>query len=123
MTLLATALAGALGALARVGLSTWAHRFGGHGFPTGTLAVNVVGCFLMGLLATALEHRMTANPALRLAIFGGFLGAFTTFSAFSFETQQMWRNGLGMRAVSYVALSVVLGLLAVRGGMSLGERF
>ncbi len=122
MTLLATAIAGALGTLARIGLSTWAQRLGHGGFPTGTLTVNLVGCFLMGLLAAALEHRMSSNPAMRLAIFGGFLGAFTTFSAFGFETQQLWRNGLALRAVLYVLLSVAVGLLAVRGGMLLGQR-
>ena len=80
MTLLGIALAGAAGALARYGLSGLMHRFLGAAFPWGTLAVNLVGCFLLGLLLEVSRQSGWVSPGFRTIAGIGFLGAFTTFS-------------------------------------------
>jgi CrcB protein len=84
--------------------------------PAGTLAVNISGCFCIGLLARMVDHDM-----LRLALITGFLGGFTTFSAFSLETLQLLRNGLISTAVFYVGASNVGGVLAAWAGWRLAE--
>jgi CrcB protein len=122
MKFLAVALAGALGALARVGLASWTQTLIRGAFPIGTLAVNVVGCFAMGLVAAAFEDRIPASSELRLVLFGGFLGAFTTFSAFSYESLELWQAGWHVRAASYILASLLLSLLAVSLGWTLGGR-
>lgn len=85
-------------------------------FPSGTLTVNLLGCFCIGLLA-----RMVNHDVLRLTLITGFLGGFTTFSAFSLETLQLFRNGLIVNAVSYVAASNLGGLLAAWAGWRMGH--
>ena len=84
-------------------------------FPTGTLIVNLAGCFCIGLLAKMVNH-----DVLRLALITGFLGGFTTFSAFGLETLQLLRNGLHLSAVLYVAASNGGGVLAAWAGWRLG---
>ena len=86
MAWLAIGLAGALGALARYGLSGWVHRFAGPDFPAGTLAVNLAGCFVLGLLTELARHVGWVSPEVRVWVGIGFLGAFTTFSTFGVET-------------------------------------
>ncbi len=110
--LLAIAGAGALGALARYGLTGTAQRWFPTGFPGGTLVVNLVGCFLLGLLATLGLERLTLSPTTRTAVLVGFLGAFTTFSTFGYETLVLLREGDLSRAGLNVALSVGLGIAA-----------
>ena len=120
---LAIALAGAGGALARWGLTAMAQRAWPGVFPAGTLTVNLVGCFLFGLLAPLLADRAHLPIALRTAILTGFLGAFTTFSTFSFDSYELWRSGHTWKAVGNVGLSVGLGLLAVGLGLRLAQRW
>jgi CrcB protein len=83
------ALAGACGTLARYGLAGLFQRGSHSGFPWGTLAVNVLGCFLFGLVWTATQSRLLLGGEVRTIVLIGFLGSFTTFSAFMFETDQM----------------------------------
>lgn len=85
-------------------------------FPAGTLTVNLAGCFCIGLLAKMVNH-----DVLRLALITGFLGGFTTFSAFSLETLHLFRNGLISTAVLYVTASNVGGLLAAWAGWRIGH--
>ena len=85
-------------------------------FPAGTLAVNILGCFCIGLLA-----RMVNHDVLRLALITGFLGGFTTFSAFSLETFHLFRNGMISTAVLYVTASNAGGLLAAWAGWRVGQ--
>lgn len=109
------ALAGGAGSLCRYLL--WRAVTQPEGlFPTGTLAVNLIGCFFIGLLAKMVNH-----DVLRLALITGFLGGFTTFSAYSLETLNLFRNGFISTAVSYVAASNVGGLLAAWGGWRVGH--
>ena len=115
-TLLSVALGGAIGASARFLTNVAALRLIGAGFPWATLAVNVAGSFLMGLLVICFAERGLT----RLAPFAmtGVLGGFTTFSAFSLDTISLWQRGDALAATSYVAGSVVLSLAALLAGMA-----
>ena len=94
----------------------------GTSFPYGTLTVNVLGSFVMGFLAMFLVERMGLDPLLRLGIFVGFLGAFTTFSTFSMETMNLFEQGESVRALANMFLNVVLSVLAVWLGVMLGKQ-
>ena len=118
--ILLLAVAGALGTLARFGLAGLAQRLGA-GFPWGTLAVNVVGCFLAGLLWTLFETRVALAPEARTVVMVGFLGAFTTFSTLVLETGQMFGAAAWTHAAANVTLHLVLGLAALFAGLALGR--
>lgn len=109
---LLVACAGGLGALARWGLTVALQRFSPATFPGGTLGVNVIGCFLLGLLAELALERTPLGGHARYVILVGFLGAFTTFSTFGYETLVMLREGAVLRAALNVGLSVGLGVTA-----------
>ena len=115
-TLFQVAIGGALGASARHLASVAAVRLFGPGFPWATVAVNVAGSFLMGVLVVALAHK----DATRLAPFlmTGVLGGFTTFSAFSLDALTLWERGQTVLASAYVAGSVALSLAAIVLGMA-----
>jgi CrcB protein len=115
-TLIAVPAGGTVGALGRYALSVWVQRALGAGLPWGTLAVNVVGCLLMGVLAGALQ-RGVVPPEFQALAAVGILGSFTTFSAFSLETVHLLQTGAWARALIYVSVSVVVGLGAVLVGM------
>ncbi len=118
--LLAVAVGGALGAMARYVLSEWAQLRWGLQFPWGTLIVNLLGCFALGLVYGLLET-VEISAALRPAVTVGFLGAFTTFSTFSYETLLLVEGGQALRAAGYVALSVAVGLALSATGLALGR--
>ncbi|MBC8426022.1 fluoride efflux transporter CrcB [bacterium] len=120
--IMAIAAAGALGAVARYGIAGLVHRYAGLRFPVGTLAVNVLGCFLLGLLASLSLERWSVGPTTRAALLVGLLGAFTTFSAFSYETLVLMREGTIWRAALNVGLSVLLCLAAAWGGVAAAAR-
>lgn len=118
-TLLQVAVGGAIGASARYLTSIGAVRYLGAGFPWGTLAVNVIGSFLMGLLVVYLAHK----DATRFAPFllTGILGGFTTFSAFSLEAMALYDRGETMLAAFYIGASVILSLSALALAMVLAR--
>ena len=122
MTLAYVALGGALGALARYGISGWVYDRMGENFPWGTLVVNLVGCLALGLVIRWLQVAAVA-PEVRPFLTIGLLGAFTTFSTFSFETVALLQEGQWLRAGLYVGGSVVLGLIAMVAGMALATAF
>ena len=114
---------GAAGTLARYALQGWLQNRSGPSFPTGTLAVNLIGSFLLGAVAKfALDH-LWVSPEWRIAITIGFFGAFTTFSSFGWETVHLLESGEWFRAAIYTAASVLGGIVAVMLGMRLAERF
>jgi CrcB protein len=119
--LLAIAIGGAVGCCLRylVSLAT-AHVFGTV-FPAGTLVVNVVGCLLAGLLFGLVEDRAGFPPIVRLLVMTGFLGGFTTFSAFSLETVNLMRDGSWAIAVGSLLANNVIGLASVLAGIYLGR--
>ncbi len=113
---LAVGLGGGLGALARYLLGGWVQRWAGPAFPAGTLAVNLLGCLLVGAGMTWAEARLASSPAARLFLMAGFLGGFTTFSAFGYETLQLLREAAWGRAMLSAAANVVVGVGAVALG-------
>ncbi|MCB2128649.1 MAG: fluoride efflux transporter CrcB [Rhodobacteraceae bacterium] len=118
-TLLQVALGGAIGASGRYLTNVAAMRLIGPGFPWGTVAVNILGSFLMGVVVVALAHR----DATRLAPFlmTGILGGFTTFSAFSLDALTLWERGQTTLGAAYVLGSVVLSLGAIVAGMAVAR--
>jgi CrcB protein len=117
MTVVLVAVAGAAGALSRYGVG---HLVGPRTFPWATLGINLVGSFLLGVLWRAgLEHRWSDAVMTPLGL--GFLGAFTTFSTFSNETMDLLRTDRPLAAGSYVAASVLGGLLAAAAGYAAGR--
>lgn len=121
MILVAIGFAGALGALARYGVSVAALRWLGEEFPYGTLCVNLVGCFLLGIIAEITLKDTGFSPQTRAIIGTGFLGAFTTFSTFGVETYRAMEAGAWGVAASNVAVNVVGGLLLVAAGVALAS--
>ena len=113
---------GTAGTLARYGMQGLIQQRTGPGFPSGTLAVNLAGCFLLGGIAEYALTHLTIPPEWRIGITVGFFGAFTTFSTFSWETAKMLEDGEWLRAGAYVFASVVGGLAAVFFGIRIAER-
>lgn len=111
-----------MGAVLRYGLSAGVHRMLGASFPFGTLTVNILGCFVMGLLYALLVERMDVEPAWRAAIFIGLLGAFTTFSSFSMETLNLLELGEQEKALVNILVSVFGCLLVCWAGLVIGRR-
>jgi fluoride exporter len=117
------ALFGAIGTLARYGLQGVVQIKIGSTFPYGTLLINLTGCFLLGLIGQLTLNRVIIPPEWRMAIAIGFFGGYTTFSSFGWETAKMLEAGEWLWASSYVAASVVLGLLLSVAGIRLANRF
>jgi fluoride exporter len=121
MTALLVFVAGGLGSLTRYLIGLAALRALGPRFPSGTLAVNLIGCFLIGALMALVDHRQL-DERLRLALVAGFLGGFTTYSAFAYETLALAeRRTVGLAAL-YAALTVVGCFLACAAGLALVRR-
>lgn len=119
---LAVALGGALGSVLRWLASSALARGGDGRFPWGTLAVNLAGSFVIGLMLGAPDSRGPLAPGLRLLVVTGLLGGFTTFSAFSWETIALARSGQAIAAIGYAAGSLAGGLAAAALGLALVRR-
>lgn len=115
--ILLVALGGGLGAAARYLSGIAAMRLFGPGFPWGTIFVNIAGSFLMGLLVAWLAQRSSGDHGLRLFMATGFLGGFTTFSAFSLDFATLFERGDWMPAFTYVTASVLLSIVALFSGL------
>lgn len=115
------AASGALGTLARYGLAGWVQRAVRPGFPFGTLAVNGAGCLLAGVVWALAEHRVQLGGEARTAVMVGFLGGFTTFSAYILETGELLRDGQGWWAAGNIGLQTGMGLAAFFAGLALGR--
>jgi CrcB protein len=113
------AAGGAAGALARYALMGAVGHWLGAGFPHATLAVNVLGCFAMGALVEAFALAWSPGPEVQALLTVGFLGAFTTFSAFTLDVNLLAAQGRLAAAALYVAASVILSIAAFYGGMAL----
>ena len=114
---------GGVGSVLRLVCVAAAGRAWGLDFPRGTLAINVLGSFLLGLLTAALPGNTGAQLQLKLAVGTGVLGGFTTFSAFSLETVSLLQHGAYAKAGLYVALSVVGSIAGAFAGWALGALF
>jgi CrcB protein len=115
--LLLLAVAGAAGALCRYGLAGLVQSGLGARFPWGTLAVNLTGCLVAGLLFGLFESRWGLSGEARLVVFVGFLGAFTTFSGFMLETAELARDAQWLAAAGNLILQNGLGAVALYAGL------
>lgn len=115
--LIAVALGGAFGAIARFLSTEWFARSLGTGFPFGTLFVNVVGSFVMAVIVELLATKLSANLELRAFLAVGLLGSFTTFSTFSHDVAVLYERGNLLAAGGYMGASVTVSLLALFSGL------
>ena len=121
MSYVAVAVGGAIGAVARYAVSGLAHARFGVGFPYGTLLVNTLGCFLLGLIIETVDTRYIVHPGVRLFLTVGVMGGFTTFSTYSHETLSLMRDGMFTLGTLNAIGSLVLGLLGAYAGMVAGR--
>ncbi|MEK9723101.1 MAG: fluoride efflux transporter CrcB [Rhodospirillaceae bacterium] len=116
--IVAVAAGGAVGAVGRFLVMTGAGHVLGHGFPYGTMIVNIVGAFALGALIEVSALVWSPSEELRAFLVVGCLGAFTTFSTFSLDAVTLWHRGELVAATVYVGGSVILGLAAFIGGLA-----
>ncbi len=114
-------LAGFFGAVFRYWIDGWVSRVTGGGFPWGTFVVNMTGCFLIGFATTILTERLRVHPIVRTAVTIGFIGAYTTFSTFAYESLRQLQDGAFGIALVNVAASVVGGIVAAWAGVVVGR--
>jgi CrcB protein len=120
ISLLLVGTGGFIGSAARFAAGGAVHRFiPSFSFPWGTVVVNVLGCFLIGLIAGLTQTRQLLTPETRLLLMVGILGGFTTFSTFGYETFNLLRDGEPLRAFANVMIQVIAGLGAVWIGYSI----
>ena len=113
---------GFIGAVARFAVGVYFDTFWRRDFPLATFVVNVSGCFILGVFLTLATERLPVDPRLRLFLATGFVGAYTTFSTFEYETQRLTTTGALGWAIVNVLTSVVAGFAAVQLGVFLARR-
>jgi fluoride exporter len=112
---------GFAGAITRFAVATWIGQRWGRSFPLGTFAINVSGSFLIGLLMYLLTEKLMVNPQWRLFLVVGFLGAYTTFSTFEYETGKLVKDSEWVLATLNVGGSVIAGFIALKAGEILAK--
>jgi fluoride exporter len=122
MKIAVVAIGGALGAVARYAVTLLVARFWMGAFPLATFLINVSGSFILGFFTTFVVEKSTLDPIWRLLVATGFVGAYTTFSTFEYETQALTETGATMIAVANVVGSVFAGFAAVQLGVMLARR-
>jgi fluoride exporter len=121
VALLWVGLGGFLGSIARYLLSGWAAARWGVIFPWGTFIINISGSFILGFFLAFAQERPWVHPQARLLFAIGFVGAYTTFSTYTYESIRLMMNGQFALASAYIVGSVVFGLVAVFAGVALGN--
>jgi CrcB protein len=116
---LLVAFGGGVGSIARYLCQKWLGENYPHPFPWGTFVVNMVGCFLIGIIYATSEKTTFVGPQVRLLLITGFCGGFTTFSTFAFENMSLLRGNDTVYFLIYAIASVVLGIIAVFAGIGL----
>ncbi|NGO63056.1 fluoride efflux transporter CrcB [Rhizobium daejeonense] len=119
MQIVLVATGGAVGSVLRYVVGLGAMKLLGSSFPWGTLTVNVVGCFGIGVLAELIVARFGGSADLRLLLITGFLGGFTTFSAFALDAVSLFERGAAFSSFVYLASSIVVSIAATVAGMLL----
>jgi CrcB protein len=115
-------IGGFFGAIARYLIGEWVVGKGDSGFPYGTFVVNVSGCFVLALFVTLITERFIIHPHWRLLVAVGFLGAYTTFSTFEYETNKLIEAGSFWLALLNMFMSLASGMIAIRIGVALGRK-
>lgn len=121
LNLIAISIGAVPGALSRYYITEWCKQVFGQKFPYGTFLINVTGCFMMGLFITLVSGIKNFPIEARLMVATGFLGAYTTFSTYEFDTVTLWRRGDLASASFYWAGSAILGVIAVLLGIVLAQ--
>jgi CrcB protein len=116
-------IGGGLGSVLRYGLGKWVGTLHSIQFPFGTLIVNILACFFLGLIIGLADHKQLFSPTTRLFWAAGFCGGFSTFSTFSMETLELIQSGLSLQVFLYIVLSLLLCLSATFGGLYSGQHF
>jgi CrcB protein len=114
-------LAGSLGAILRYVVANVSGRVFGTGFPVGTFIINITGSLFLGWFMTIIRDRMIVSDTVRLAVAVGFVGAYTTFSTFVYESNTLLEDGAGIKAMVNLLGSLAVGLIAVRLGIALAR--
>jgi len=114
-------LAGSLGAILRYIVANVSGRIFGTGFPVGTFIINITGSLFLGWFMTIIRDRMIVSDTVRLAVAVGFVGAYTTFSTFVYESNTLLEDGAGIKAMVNMLGSLAVGLIAVRLGIALAR--
>ncbi|NDW12685.1 fluoride efflux transporter CrcB [Bacteroides sp. 214] len=117
--ILLVGLGGGLGSILRFLTSVIVNKYTQTTYPLSTFTVNIIGCFIIGMLLGLFERNQIINTDLRLLFMTGFCGGYTTFSAFALENINLFQSGHTLTALLYIVASVILGLLAVWGGVLL----
>jgi len=120
-TIIFLAIGGAAGTLLRYWISTLVQSTSKGTLPIGTFTVNMLGCFLFGAVWSLAEGRITLTPHIRLLILVGFIGAFTTFSTFAFESGSLLRDSQFTAAIINILAQNILGIIALLLGITLGR--
>lgn len=113
--------AGAVGTLSRYWLGGFVQEHSGSAFPWGTMVVNLLGCFVFGLVWTLAEDRLIISGETRRIVLTGFMGAFTTFSTFMFETTAFMQDGQYLAAAANLVAQNGLGIVAMLLGLGIGR--
>lgn len=119
--ILIVAIGSGLGGALRFGMQLLLQRFYPSVFPLGTLSVNIIGCFLIGIFFSLAEKGNVISPEMKLLLISGFCGGFTTFSAFSIDNISLLNSGRHLYFCLYMAGSVLIGIAATLLGMYLGQ--
>ena len=115
----AIAIGAVPGALSRYYVTHWCHRVFGNKFPMGTFIINISGCLLMGFIVTLISQMKGFPTEARLMLTTGFLGAYTTFSTYGFDTLRLWGSGNIRATIFYWGGSAILGVIALQIGVIL----
>ncbi len=113
-------LGGGIGAAARFALGTWIGQNWGRNFPLGTFVINISGSFILGVIMGTVEAQVL-SPAVRLGLAIGFVGAYTTFSTWTYETMRLIEGGSWLLAAVNIFGSIAVGMLAVALGLAAGR--
>ena len=119
--LIAVFIGSGLGGISRFGLGKWMNSWYDHHFPLATFVVNVLACFILGLVIGLADHKLLLTPTARLFLTIGFCGGFSTFSTFSSETLTLLQQGHNNSLLLYTVGSILLCVLATFGGVMIGK--
>ncbi len=119
--LLVIGLGGFVGAIARYLASSWVGQRWGRSFPLGTFTVNVLGCFIIGFAMSLFMEKILVPARWRAFLLIGFIGSFTTFSTFEYETAALFQDGEWFMATLNILLSVIIGFIALKIGQTLAR--